>query len=73
MEKQCLPQDKLLNYNALFSSYAENREKAVLQKVIKSSRRKAYRCTKKKFSYNDFLRKCNQICSFLIWSHLLKK
>ena len=28
---------------------------------------------KMKFSIIDFFRKCNQICSFLIWSHFLKK
>ena len=32
------------------------------------------RCTKMKFSINDFFSKCDQIHSFLrIWSHLLKK
>ena len=42
MEQQCLPQDELLNNNVPFSSYIENREKTVLRKIIRSSRRKAY-------------------------------
>ena len=42
MEKQCLPQNELLNNNVFFSSYIESREKTVLRKIIKSSRRKAY-------------------------------
>ena len=43
IEKQCLPQNELLNNNVLFSSYIESREKTVLRKIIRSSRRKAYR------------------------------
>ena len=42
MEKRCLPQEELLNNNVLFSSYIESREKTVLRKIIRSSRRKAY-------------------------------
>ena len=42
MEKQCLPQNELLNNNVLFSSCIESREKTVLRKIIRSSRRKAY-------------------------------
>ena len=42
IEKQCLPQNELLNNNVLFSSYIESREKTVLWKIIRSSRRKAY-------------------------------
>ena len=41
MEKHCFPQDELLNNNVLFSSYIESREKTALQKIIKSSSRKA--------------------------------
>ena len=42
MEKQCLSQGKFLNNNVFFSSYIERREKAVLRRIIRSSRRKAY-------------------------------
>ena len=42
MEKQCLPQGELLKNNVLFSSYIKSREKTVLRKIIRSSRKKAY-------------------------------
>ena len=42
MEKQCLPQNELMNNNVLFSSYIESREKTILREIIRSSRRKTY-------------------------------
>ena len=42
IEKQCLPQNEFLNNNALFSLHIESREKTVLWKIIRSSRRMAY-------------------------------
>ena len=42
MEKQCLALDELLNYNVLFLSYIESRDKAVLWEIIRSSRRNVY-------------------------------
>ena len=42
MEKQCLALDELLNNNVFFSSYIKSREKTVLRKIVRSSRRKVY-------------------------------
>ena len=42
MEKQCLALDELLNNTVLFSSYIKSREKAILRKIVGSSRRKVY-------------------------------